>query len=581
MQIAATGMSRSVYHATSAASPPPYNGVVGISLRPDRLKRYRDLARLLYKYGRVDLVTRAGLDDALGDEPPPDPDAPDPDGLPRELEKLGPAFVKLGQLLSTRGDLLPPSYLDALGRLQDQVEPISFADVERVVQGELGIRLSKGFSSFEAEPLAAASLGQVHRAALRDGRVVAVKVQRPDIRERVAEDLAVMDDIAEFLDKHAGRGGPLDFGETVREFRRTILQELDYRREAQNMLRLAENLHEFPRIVVPRPVDDYTTSRVLTMEFVAGRKVTDITPLMRQDVDGARLAADLFRAYLHQIVIDGFFHADPHPGNVFLTDDGRIALLDLGMVSRLSPVRQDQLLKLLLAVGEGNGDKAAELALEIGEPRGPVDDAALRRQIQELVAHYQDAPLAQIQVGRVMLEITRAAAAFGIRLPAEMTLLGKTLLNLDEVGRTLAPDFDVNAALRSEAGILMQQRMWRSATPANLFTAALETKEFLEKLPGRVNKLLDAVANNDVKMKIEVLDERLFIEGLQKIANRITLGLLLAALIVGAAMLMRVETRFRLWGYPGFAMVFFLAAAGGGIWLAADILTRDRATRQR
>jgi predicted unusual protein kinase regulating ubiquinone biosynthesis (AarF/ABC1/UbiB family) len=347
------------------------------------------------------------------------------------------------------------------------------------------------------------------------------------------------------------------------------------------MLRLAENLHEFPRLVVPRPVDDYTTSRVLTMEFVAGRKVTDITPLMRQDVDGARLAADLFRAYLHQIVIDGFFHADPHPGNVFLTDDGRIALLDLGMVSRLSPVRQDQLLKLLLAVGEGNGDKSAELALEIGEPRGPVDDAALRRQIQELVAHYQDAPLAQIQVGRVMLEITRAAAAFGIRLPAEMTLLGKTLLNLDEVGRTLAPDFDVNAALRSEAGILMQQRMWRSATPANLFTAALETKEFLEKLPGRVNKLLDAVANNDVKMKIEVLDERLFIEGLQKIANRITLGLLLAALIVGAAMLMRVETRFRLWGYPGFAMVFFLAAAGGGIWLAADILTRDRATRQR
>ena len=554
---------------------------MGISLQPHRLRRYKNLALILLRYGRADLVAHAGLDEVVAGETPAADAGPDPVHLARELEDLGPAFVKLGQLLSTRADLLPPSYLEALGRLQDKVEPFSFADVERVVQHELGFRLSKGFASFESEPLAAASLGQVHRATLRDGRVVAVKVQRPAIRERVAEDLAVMEEIADFLDRHTETGKRFDFLDMVHEFRRTLLQELDYRREAQNMLRLSDNLSAFDTIIVPRPVDDYTTTQVLTMEFVSGRKITSLTPLLRQDLDGPRLAIDLFRAYLHQIIIDGFFHADPHPGNVFLTDDGRIALLDLGMVSRLSPARQDQLLKLLLAVSEGNGDRAASLALQIGEPRGAVDEEALRRHVQDLVQQYVDAPLEQVQVGRVMLEITRTAALHGIKLPAELTMLGKTLLNLDQVGRVLAPQFDINRALREEAANLMQRRMWQSTSAANLFSAALETKEFLEQLPSRVNKLLDAVTNNDLKLNVEVVDEDAVIEGLQKIANRITLGLLLAALIIGAAMLMRVETQFRLFGYPGFAMLFFLVAAGGALWLAFTILTSDRSSKRR
>ncbi len=334
-------------------------------------------------------------------------------------------------------------------------------------------------------------------------------------------------------------------------------------------------------MLIPRPVDDYTSSRVLTMEFVHGRKITSITPLVRQAFDGLGLARELFRAYLHQIIIDGFFHADPHHGNVFLTDEGRIALIDLGMVSRLSPSRQDQLLKLLLAVSEGNGDRAAALALQIGQPQPDLDEPGLRRDIQELVSGYQDVALEQLQVGRVMMDISRAAGKRGIRLPSELTLLGKTLLNLDQVGRTLAPEFDVNAALREEGPALMQQRMQQSMSPANLFTAALETKEFLEQLPGRVNKFLDAVTNNEVKLKIEVIDEGAVIHGLQKVANRITLGLLLASLIIGAAMLMRVETNFRLFGYPGFAMVFFLVAAAGAIWLAFTILSTDQPARRR
>ena len=555
---------------------------MGLSLHPARLKRYKDVARLLFKYGRGDLVARAGLDDALaGEELPSGRGAPAPKELAADLERLGPAFIKLGQLLSTRADLLPPAYLEALSRLQDSVEPFSFADVERVIQEDFGLRISKGFAEFDAEPLAAASLGQVHRATLRDGRDVAVKIQRPNIRAGLTQDLAAMEDIAGFLDRHTSAGRQFEFLEMVREFRRTLAQELDYRREAQNLIRLADNLSSFTRIVIPRPVSDYSSARVLTMSFIRGRKITDITPLVRQDIDGMTLAKELFRAYLHQIIIDGFFHADPHPGNVFMTDDGRIALVDLGMVSRLSPARQDQLLKLLLAISEGNGDRAATLALQVGQAHDDLDEPGLRRHVQELVSGYQDLSLERLQIGRVVLEISGAAGQHGIRLPSELTMLGKTLLNLDQVGRTLAPDFDVNAALRSEGPELMQQRMRQSLSSGNVFAAALETKEFVEQLPGRVNRLLDAVAHNEVKLKIEVIDEGAVIQGLQKVANRITLGLLLASLIIGAAMLMRVDTPFRLWGYPGFAMVFFLIAAGGGIWLALNILSSDRPPRKR
>lgn len=249
--------------------------------------------------------------------------------------------------------------------------------------------------------------------------------------------------------------------------------------------------------------------------------------------------------------------------------------------SRSKSSGQDQLLKLLLAVGEGNGDRAATLALEIGQARPDLDEPGLRRDVQELVSGYQDVSLGQLQVGRVMMEISRAAGVRGVRLPSELTLLGKTLLNLDLVGRTLAPDFDVNAALREEAPVLMQQRMQQSMSPANILTAALETKQFLEHLPGRVNKLLDAATNNELKLNVEVLDEGAIIHGLQKVANRITLGLLLSSLIIGAAMLMRVETRFRLFGYPGFAMVFFLVAAAGAIWLAFNILSSDHPACKR
>jgi ubiquinone biosynthesis protein len=546
----------------------------------DRLKTYADIARLLIRYGHSDLVRKAGL------EAPPDEEAPSSDTTFAELakrfvsdlERLGPTYVKIGQLLSTRTDLLPQPFLDALARLQDDVAPFPFVQVEELVTNELGIRLSKAFSRFEHEPLAAASLGQVHRAAMRDGREVVVKVQRPGIRARVVSDLEVLQEVADLADKHTEGGRKYGYGRMVQEFRKTLLRELDYRQEARNLKTLGTNLAHFEHIVVPQPIDDYTTSLVLTSEYISGEKITDIGPLGMIDIDGEQLADELFASYLQQILVDGFVHADPHPGNVLVTQDRRIALIDLGMVARVSSALQENLLQLLLTISEGRGDEAATIAIKIGELREDFDEAAFRRQVAELVVENRDSKVGQMQAGKVVLAITKIAGENGVRIPSEMTMLGKALLNLDAIGRTLDPKFDPNAAVRRRAAELTRRRMGQAVSNVSVFGALLETKDFMERLPGRANKILEIVANNELSLKVDAIDEKLLLEGFQKIANRITVGLILGALIVGAALLMRVETSWKILGYPGLAILFFLAAAGGGLWLTFQILLADHHT---
>ena len=551
-----------------------------ISLQPQHLKRYQQIAWIFMKYGRSDLVQTTGLTEALAAEQRTAPEeAAKANDLAGDLEQLGPTFVKIGQLLSTRVELLPPPYLEALSRLQDEVEPFGFGEVEKIVSEELGVRLSKAFSHFEDQPMAAASLGQVHLAKLRDGRPVAVKVQRPNIRERMLEDFEALEDIAEFLDAHTELGKRYEFCQLLEQFRRSLLQELDYRQEAANLTTLRDQLHSFRRLVVPAPVADYCTSRVLTMEFVPGKKITELSPLARMEFDGAALAEEMFRAYLEQILVHGFFHADPHPGNVFMTPDYRIALLDLGMIGRVMPRLQEELLQLLLAIAEGHGEEAADIAIKIGKKKSDFDSKEFTQRIAEIVARQKTATVEQMEVGRLVLEVTQSCAESGMRVPPELSMLGKTLLNLDQVGRTLAPEFDPNASIRRNAAEIMQQRLVRGFSPGNLFSGVLELKDLLARLPARLNKIIDAIAENELKVNVDAIDERTLVEGFQKVANRITVGLILAALILGAAMLMRVETSFRIWGYPGLAIIFFLVAAGGGIALLINILFYDRSGR--
>ena len=554
-----------------------------MKLSTTHLKRYKDIALLLWKYGRSDLVQQMGIDEAVNPEEANDASArqPGPEQLADDLEAMGPTYVKLGQMLSGRPDLLPEAYLKALARLQDKVQPFSYAEVEQIVSTELGIRISKAFSRFDPAPLAAASLGQVHSAALRDGRPVVVKVQRPNIRKQIADDFEVLEEIAGFLDAHTELGRRHRFLGILEEFRVTVQQELNYEREAQNLIALGANLGEFDRIQVPQPVLDYSTRCVLTMDYVQGRKVTALGPLARLEMKGGPLAEELFKAYLKQVLVDGLFHADPHPGNVFLTDDGHIALLDLGMVGHTTPGMQENLLKLLLAISEGRSDEAADLVIRISETTEDCDQAQFRRRIGQLLAEHQNQGLQQIDVGRSLLEVCRSAADNGLFVPSELALLGKTLLQLDEVGKILDPTFDPTASIRRNVGALMTRRLGKDASQASIFSALLDTKQFVAGLPSRLNQIMDAITTRELEVKIKAVDAKLVMEGFQKIANRITMGIVLAALIVGASLLMQVQTSFQIFGYPGLAMLCFLAAGAGGFWLVVSIFIQDQKRQKR
>jgi predicted unusual protein kinase regulating ubiquinone biosynthesis (AarF/ABC1/UbiB family) len=541
-------------------------------MKSSHLGRYKDIGMLLVEH-------RHAVDSAADADP--EEMAGDARELATSLEALGPTFVKLGQLLSTRADLLPDPYLHALARLQDSVEPIGFGQIERIVSEELGVRLSKGFAEFESTPLAAASLGQVHRARLRDGRAVAVKVQRPDIRSRIVDDMDAIEEIASLADAHTDWGKRLGFADMVAEFRTSLMAELDYQQEAENLRAVGANLAGREGIVVPRPIADYTTSRVLTMDFVDGRSVGSLGPLALIDIDGPALASTLFGAYLDQILVDGLFHADPHPGNVLVTDDGRLALLDLGMVGRVEPEMQDSLTKLLLAISEGQGRRAAEVAIVLGRPLDDFDGEAFRRRAADLVMRSQDSTVGELQAGATIAELSRIAAESGLRLPPSLTMLAKTLLNLDDVSRTLDPTFDPGQAIQRESSDLLRRKLLTAASPAHVMAAAMEAKEFAEMLPARVNRVMDALASGELTLNVQGIDERDIMRGVQKLANRLAFGVVVASLVVGAALIMPIETSAKLFGYPALAIAMFLLAAAAGVGLLISIQLGDLPQRKR
>ena len=548
-------------------------------LKTERLKRYAEIVGLLVKYGRSDLVEQSSS--ILASRLLKSSETPKAEELADDLEKLGPTFIKLGQLLSTRGDLLPPPYLEALERLQDSVEPFPYEEVERIVSSELGARISKLFLDFDTQPTAAASLAQVHRATMRDGRVVVVKVQRPDVREVIVEDLEALEKVAEFIDGHTEIGKRYEFTNMLVDLRHSLLQELDFKREATNLEKLRQSMREFEDIVIPEPIEDYTTSRVLTMEYVAGRKITEVSPLRFVELDGPRLAEEVFRAYLKQILVDGFFHADPHPGNVFLTEDNRIALLDLGMVAHVSGKFRGQLMRLLLAMSEGRGNEVAEISIQMGEPKPNFDKSEFTRRVAKLVTRYGDESIDRLNAGKMVLDIQRIAADCWFREAPDFTMIAKTMMNLDRVVFVLDPTFNPNEVIRQEATNIMMQQTAQALEPGALLARAVEVKEFAERLPTRVSKILDAVANNEIKITVDAIDEKVLLDGLQKIANRITLGLILAALVVGAALMMRVDTTFKIFGYPGLPTIFFVLAAIAGVILAGSILFTDKKPKKQ
>jgi predicted unusual protein kinase regulating ubiquinone biosynthesis (AarF/ABC1/UbiB family) len=535
--------------------------------------RYAALARLLLRYGRADLVSGAGLDDYAGEGPADEAQTGTAEALAADLERMGPTYVKLGQLLSTRFDLLPPAYTDALSRLQDEVEPFAFEQVKQIVEDALGADLRHLYEHFDPEPLAAASLGQVHRARLVGGREVVVKVQRPDAREVVRGDMDTLRKLASLADRGTSAGRKFGFSDLLRQFEQSLTAELDYEREARNLVRFGELVSPYELLVVPHPVPDLTTRRVLTMSYVEGRKVTDVGPLGLTDVETGPIVEQLFRAYLQSILHDGFVHADPHPGNLLLTPDGRLAIIDLGMVAHVPPRIQRLVVRLLAAISDDNGEQAAIVLADMGRPLEEYDANAFREDVTRLVSEsVADGPA--LQAGSVLVELSRISGAHGLRPPPEMSLIGKALLNLDQSILHLDPEFAPAEAIRDNVGEILLGSL--KTSPGNLVAAALDAKEFTSQLPRRANRILESLADGTMRVTVDAIDVERLHTVLQRVANRLTLGLVIAATIIGAAMLIQVPTEHRFLGYPVIAMVLFAVAVLGGGALAAWIVVTDR-----
>ncbi len=554
-----------------------------MTLLPDQYDKYLRFFKFMVKYWNSDVFSFPE-DQITGSDKESVREEFDhtPEELAEDLKAMGPTYVKLGQLLSTRPDLLPPHFMEALATLQDDVEAAGYEVIEEIFREEIGERISKAFLSFEKEPLASASIGQVHKAVLHSGKVVAVKIQRPGIRKRFIEDLDTLMSLSEKAESYSETARNYAVHDVIEELRYILLKELDYTLEAQNLITLKKNLKEFEHLFIPTPIMDYSSSRVLTMEFVEGGKITKVSPLKRMDISLEPLVDDLIKGYLNQIIVDGFAHADPHPGNVYLTPDNKIALMDLGMVAKFSNNMQETILKLMIALSNYDSERVTNILLSISKyEEKEVNLDLFRKNIARKIQESENQKAKDLKTGRTLIEINQMAAQQSIHIPVELNILGKILLNMDQIVAQLTPEYDMHETVKNYVQHLMHRRMKENLKPGNLMELFLEMKELTENLPFRLNKFTENLADNKIRVKVDSIDEERFTVAFQKVANRITAGLIIAALIIGAAMLVRVPSTWNIGGYPAFAFFLFILAAVIGLYLLYQILFKDEDKKGR
>jgi ubiquinone biosynthesis protein len=488
------------------------------------------------------------------------------------LEELGPTFVKLGQLLSMRPFLIPLDLVLELTKLQDEVAPFPFPQVKKIVEDELGAPLQKRFSSFDTSPIASASLSQVHRAETRDGHKVVLKIQRPAIRETIKADMRILRDIANLLERYVPESKQYDPTGIQRELDKSIHREIDFNNEARNIEVFRENFKEEENVFVPQVFWDLTTSKVLTMEYIDGIKISDLDELEKRGIDKKKLAEIGGKMVFKQIFEDGFFHADPHPGNLFALEGNVIAPVDYGMMGRLSESTMDELADLLVAVVTWYPAGIVKVYQDVEVVGEEVNLRALEADLADFLYKYHRIPLSRLDMKTLIDDAFDIIHQYDIKIQSDLMLFSKAIVTYEEVAKMLDPEYDLVTQMIPYARRLAYRKFKPKALLRDLRVASQDLRDLLAVFPFELKRIFKKLAKGRLTFTFEHRGLDKLILELDRSSNRVSFALIIAAIIVGSSLIMRLETKYTLLGYPLFGILGYIFAGVLGVWLVIAIL---------
>ncbi len=542
------------------------------------LDRSRQISGVLVRHGWDYIVDTLGLArfapvDTLLGHPHQQGSLTRPEHLRMALEEMGTTFIKLGQILSTRADLLPPDYLAELAKLQDSAPPVPFEAVRDALVAELGQPIESVFAYFDQEPLAAASIGQAHAANLADGTEVVVKIRRPGVVAQVNEDLEILKELAAAASRRWEFADRYDLIGLVEEFSQTLRAELDYIREGHNAERFAANFASDPAIHIPRVFWDTTTSRVLTLERIRGIKINDLAGLDEQGINRPALAQYATNVVLKMVCEDGFFHADPHPGNFFIEREGLIGLIDFGMVGAVDESNQEHLADMLIGINSQDADRLVDVFLDLGVTRKRVNRELLRRDVEHLLSRYWGLPLGDLKIGALLNDVFAVMRSHTLHLPSNLALLLKTVIMIEGLGVNLDPDFHLTKVLEPYTKQLLLREYSPSRWVRRLGRASLDLARLGVELPQQLRRMMGEIERGNLQVGVRPEGFDALINRFERTSNRIVLGVIAAAFINGLAVLMSVyrPPGWERWAWVVFAFGF-LCALALGVYLAWSIM---------
>ncbi|HDQ93063.1 MAG TPA: ABC transporter [Synergistetes bacterium] len=541
------------------------------------LGRFKDIIMTLLKYGLDDVVERLDLPGKFLIERirGVDREMSTRERIRHVLEDLGPTFIKFGQLMSLRPDLVPYPLILELRKLQDEVSPVPFPEIRMLLEKNFQRPVEEVFSTFDEEPLAAASLAQVHRAVLReDGHPVAVKVRRPRIRRIIENDLYIMDIIARQLDKRMDGPQAYDFPNLVQEIKTALRRELDFTIEARNMKIFRGNFASTSEVRMPELFQKYSSEQILTMELIQGRKLKDLD--MGALADRENLARRLLLFTIKQIIEDGFFHADPHPGNILILENNDICLLDWGMVGRLTRQTRYELVDLLNGVFDKDPERVLLSLLQFSIRRGSVNQRKIEREIADILDAFHGLPLQEVNIGHLMLDISNLLRENHLQVLADFAIMIKTIVTAEGTARQLFPDLNVMEEFRPYVKGLARERWHPDSIFDNLRRTFYKFLVFQKNLPTRLDSIIDVIDRGELNIRFQHENLGGLRNSLESSTNRLTFGIIIAALIIGSSMIITTGVRPLLFGFPALGIIGYLVSGILGLWLVFNIIRRKR-----